>query len=132
MKILQIIPALKAGGTERGTIDLCLDLKLKGFTPWVISNGGPLVRELERAGVEHLSWPVHQKNPFTIFWLACRLARLIKREKIDLVHARSRVPAWITYFAKRLVPFKWVTTCHGYYSQNWGSHVMGWGDRVIV
>src|SRR3989338_5737254 len=132
MKILQIIPALKSGGTERGTIDLCLDLKTKGFTPYVISNGGALVKELEKAHIPHMAWPVHKKNPFTILWTTLRLAQFIKKEKIDIVHARSRVPAWMTYFANMLVPFKWVTTCHGYYSLNFGSAVMGWADRVIV
>ncbi len=132
MKIIQILPQLKEGGVERGTLDLCFYLKNQGHEVWVISHGGPLVRTLEEKGISHLSWPVHKKNPLTIFRMSQRLRHLIQKEKIDIVHARSRVPAWITYFACHKIKTKWVTTCHGYYRAHFGSRAMGWADKIIV
>lgn len=131
MNILQILPSLKEGGVETGTLDICKYLKERGHSVAVISNGGPLVSELDRYGISHFSWPVHQKNPFTIFQMSRKLIRFIRQHHIDIVHARSRVPGWITYLACFFTKTKWVTTCHGYYRSHWGSRVMGWADRVI-
>src|SRR3989338_5940246 len=99
MKIIQILPELKEGGVERGTLDLCLYLQSQGHHVIVISNGGPLVQKLLENKIHHLSWPVHKKNPLTIFRMSQKLRHLIRTEAIDIIHARSRVPAWITYLA---------------------------------
>ena len=132
MHIVQILPALKEGGVETGTIDLCLYLKKQGHTVTVISNGGPLVQKLKDEGITHLSWPVHKKNPWTIYQLSRKLIRFIQNNSIELIHARSRVPGWITYLACRKTKTKWVTTCHGYYQKHLGSRVMSWADKIIV
>ena len=132
MRIIQILPQLKEGGVERGTLDLCFYLQSQGHNVCVISQGGPLVQKLQEKGISHLSWPVHKKNPLTIFRMSQRLRHLIQNEKTELVHARSRVPAWITYLACRKTKTKWVTTCHGYYRTHFASRVMGWADKVIV
>lgn len=132
MKIIQMLPALKEGGVETGTIDLSLSLKSRGHEVIVISNGGPLVSLLDQNGIRHLKWPVHKKNIWTIYRMRQRLTRYIRENSADIIHARSRVPAWITYLATLKTKTRWVTTCHGYYQTHFGSRVMGWADSVIV
>jgi ADP-heptose:LPS heptosyltransferase/glycosyltransferase involved in cell wall biosynthesis len=131
MNVLQIVPEMKMGGVETGTLDLSRALVLAGHQAWVISAGGPLVQELEKSGVRHVLLPVEQKNPLQIWSLAKKVRRIILSEKIDIVHARSRVPAWIAFLAVRKTPARFLTTAHGYYRPHWGSQVMGWGERVI-
>jgi lipopolysaccharide heptosyltransferase II len=98
----------------------------------VVSHGGELVAELESLGARHYQLPVHKKSIFTILKMSRLLAEIIKKEKIDIVHARSRVPAWIAYFATRKTRTIFITTCHGYYKKHPFSYVMGWAKRVIV
>jgi lipopolysaccharide heptosyltransferase II len=132
MNILQILPELNVGGVETGTLDLAKYLVRSGHKAVVVSNGGELVRELESYGAIHYKLPVHKKSVFMILKMIPRLAEIIKKEKIDIVHARSRVPAWIAYFACRRSNVVFITTCHGYYQKHIFSEVMGWAKRVIV
>ncbi|MBI4115565.1 MAG: glycosyltransferase [Candidatus Omnitrophica bacterium] len=131
MKVLQILPALELGGVERGTVDLARALKARGEGAVVISSGGALVQELEKEGIAHYTLPVDRKSIFSLA-LIPKIVEIIEKERIDIVHARSRVPAWIAWFACRRTKVPFVTTCHGYYSQHLLSRVMGWGKRVIV
>ncbi len=132
MKILQILPELNTGGVERGTVDLGRELLHRNHQALVVSNGGSLVAELESAGVRHIRLPVHRKSLFSVLWCVPRLARILRQEKVDIVHARSRVPGLIGFLACRRTGTKFVTTCHGYYSKNFFSRIMGWGEKVIV
>ncbi len=132
MKILQILPEMNVGGVERGTLDLAKYISAHGHHSIVVSNGGSLVPSLEASGTRHYTLPVHEKNLWTMIESMKSLEKIIRDEKVDIVHARSRVPAWIAFFACRRTGVDFVTTCHGYYSQNIFSHVMGWGKRVIV
>jgi lipopolysaccharide heptosyltransferase II len=132
MNILQILPELNVGGVETGTLDLARHLIRLGHKTVVVSNGGVLVKELESYGAIHYQLPVHKKSIPTMFKMVRRLAEIIKEEKIEVVHARSRVPAWIAYFATRKTNTVFVTTCHGYYKRHPFSYVMGWAKRVIV
>ncbi|OQA57836.1 MAG: ADP-heptose--LPS heptosyltransferase 2 [Candidatus Omnitrophica bacterium ADurb.Bin277] len=131
MKILQLLPALEIGGVERGVVDLARALKKQGYETVVVSSGGSLVAELQRMGVPHYGLPVHQKS-LTALFLVDQLVKIIERERVDIVHARSRVPGWIGWLAARKAGVPFVTTCHGHYSLHLLSHVMGWGKRVIV
>ncbi len=131
MKVLQILPSLEVGGVERGVLDLARAMKKEGHDCVVISSGGELVQELQKMGVSHHTLPVHQKSFFSLF-LVPKIADIIRRERIDIIHARSRVPAWLAWFAARQTGKPFVTTCHGYYSKHFLSRVMGWGKRVIV
>jgi len=131
MKILHIVPALEAGGVETGTVDLALSLKRLGQTVVVVSNGGKLVRDLENNSILHIKLPVHQKSPLALM-LVLQIASLIKAEGIDIVHASSRVPAWIGFLACKLRGVPFVTSCHGFYSGGFFSYVMGWGKLVMV
>ncbi|OGX33496.1 MAG: lipopolysaccharide heptosyltransferase II [Omnitrophica WOR_2 bacterium RIFCSPHIGHO2_01_FULL_48_9] len=98
----------------------------------MVSHGGSLVEELERSGSKHYVLPVHEKSLWTVLQSIRALRQIIQKEKIDIVHARSRIPAWIAYFACRQTAATLVTTCHGYYSGHWISRVMGWPKLVIV
>ena len=132
MKILQIIPELNVGGVETGTVDLSKYLIRKGHKAIVVSNGGQLVPKLESVGAKHFVLPVHEKNPWTMVRMVKALREIILKEKVDIVHARSRVPAWIAFFACRKTNASFITTCHGYYQSRWFSQVMGWSKLVIV
>jgi lipopolysaccharide heptosyltransferase II len=131
MKSLQLLPSLQVGGVERGVIDLVRTLKKRGHSAVVISSGGELVSELNKMEIPHYTLPVHQKSPFSLS-LVSKIAEVIEREHIDVVHARSRVPAWLGWLAARRTGRPFVTTCHGYYSRHFLSQIMGWGKRVIV
>lgn len=132
MNVLQILPELKSGGVERGTVDLAKFLKEKGHKAVVVSAGGPLVGDLTAAGVVHYTLPVHKKSPFAIFRSVNALVKIVKREQIDILHARSRVPALVAYWVSRKTHVPFITTCHGFYSKHPLSAVMGWGKFVIV
>ncbi len=132
MNILQILPELESGGVERGTLDLADALNKRGYKSVVVSAGGRLVKDLEATSTVHYTMPVHRKSLFSIICCVGKLRRIIEKENIDIVHARSRVPAWIAFFATLSSRAKLVTTCHGYYSRHFFSRVMGWGKRVIV
>ena len=132
MNILQILPELNVGGVETGTLDLAKFLVELGDKAVVVSGGGELVRELESFGATHYQLPVHKKSLFTMARMVPKLVEIIQKEQIDIVHARSRVPAWIAYFACRQTAKVFITTCHGYYKQHPFSYVMGWSKRVIA
>ena len=132
MKILQILPELNVGGVETGTLDLSKYLVRLGHKSVVVSAGGCLVKELEAQGAKHYTLAVNNKSIISMFKLIPELAQIIKKEEIDIVHARSRVPAWIAYFACRRTKAVFITTCHGYYKKHPFSLVMGWAKRVIV
>ena len=131
MNILQILPELNVGGVETGTLDLAKHLVKLGHKAVVVSNGGTLVKELESFGAIHYQLPVHKKSIITFFSMIARLAEIIKKEEIDIVHARSRMPAWVAFFAARRTNRMFITTCHGYYKKHPFSYVMGWAKRVI-
>ena len=132
MNILQILPELNVGGVETGTLDLAKYLVRLGHKAVVVSAGGELVKQLETLGAVHYQLPVHKKSILAIVKNIPKLAQIIRKEKIDIVHARSRVPAWVAYFACRLTNTVFITTCHGYYTKHPFSYVMGWAKRVIV
>ena len=92
--VLQVLPALEAGGVERGTVQIAGGIVRAGGRARVASSGGPMVHEVERAGGEHVVLPLAAKNPARIWANAKRLVALVESEKVDLVHARSRAPAW--------------------------------------
>ncbi|MCM8800064.1 MAG: glycosyltransferase, partial [Candidatus Omnitrophica bacterium] len=99
MNIMQILPELNLGGVETGTLDLSKYLISRGHKVVVVSNGGRLLEDLESYGVIHYRLPVHKKSLFSIIRLIPELVKIIKKENIEIVHARSRIPAWIAYFA---------------------------------
>ena len=133
--VLQVLPDLNSGGVERGTLEVSKYLVNMGFRSMVISNGGRMVEDLERDKGEHYKVGVGKKNLFIIFSFF-KLINFIKTNKIDIIHARSRLPAWVCYLALRLIKKNvrpiFITTVHGPYSANYYSSIMTKGDRVIV
>ncbi len=136
-RILQVLPELASGGVERGTIEVAGALTDAGWTPVVASAGGPMVYDLQRIGCEHITLPLASKNPLVMRKNAERLRRVIREQGIDLVHARSRAPAWSAYWACKAEGIPFVTTFHGTYSHASGlkrkyNSVMAKGDVVIA
>jgi glycosyltransferase involved in cell wall biosynthesis len=131
MRILQMVPELEAGGVETGTIDLARALKKKGHAVIVVSNGGKLVEALESNNIPHIKLPIHRKSLKSLL-LVPKIERLIRSQYIDIVHASSRVPAWIGYLACKKTKTPFITSCHGFYSRHPFSSVMGRGKLVMV
>jgi glycosyltransferase involved in cell wall biosynthesis len=135
--VLQIIPSLISGGAERGTVDLAGALTAAGWTAYVASAGGPMEHELTRVGARHLKLPLASKNPLVMRRNAAALVEIIRRHKIDIVHARSRAPAWSAWSAARAARRRFVTTFHNAYDidlplKRWYNSVMARGERVIA
>ncbi len=132
MHILQLLPTLDVGGVERGVIDLSKGLLRRGHRVTIISAGGALVESLTRLGAVHVTLPIHRKSPWSIWKTIPPVCRAIEETGIDVIHARSRVPAWIGYWASRRIRKPFVTTCHGFYAPHSASSVMTWGRIVVV
>ena len=113
--ILQVIPALDAGGAERTTIDVAAALVQNGFAALVASNGGRLENELAQSGGELIRMNAASKSPATIVSNARALRDLVRARGIKLIHARSRAPAWSAMLAARWSHVPFVTTYHGFY-----------------
>lgn len=113
--IMQILPALKSGGVERGTVDIAKALKKEGFDPIVVSSGGLLVYQLKEAGIRHLELSVDSKNPLKILLNRSKLKKIIQENKVDVVHVRSRAPMWSAYPVCKKLGVKLVSTVHGTY-----------------
>jgi len=135
--VLQILPALVAGGVERGTVDVAAALAAAGWRSLVASAGGPMTRELERAGATHFTLPLASKNPFVMHANVGRLAALIRANEVDIVHARSRAPAWSARAAAQNADVHFLTTFHNAYGgKSWLKRrynaVMAGGELVIA
>jgi len=135
--ILQVLPNLVTGGAERGCVDMAIAIGEAGGIPLVASEGGPMVRELDRAGVRHITLPLATKNPWKIYNNAESLERIIEQYDVDIVHARSRAPAWSAWMAARRTGVPFMTTFHAPYNfsnrlKRLYNSVMVRGDRVIA
>ena len=135
--ILQLVPALETGGAERTTVDVARAIVAAGGHALVASRGGRMVAELEAAGARHVEMAVHSKNPVVMALNVERLTRLIAREKIGLVHARSRAPAWSALAAAHRAGIPFVTTYHSRVHERprlkvFYNSVMTRGDAVIA
>lgn len=131
MRVVQLLPALNEGGVERGTVELSREFTARGVESIVISSGGKLVPQIEQDGGRHITLDVRSKNPLTLPFRALQLRRVLRELQPSIVHARSRIPAWLCVLANRSLRFPFVTTVHGLNSVNPYSRVMTSGDRVI-
>ncbi|HRK98265.1 MAG TPA: glycosyltransferase family 4 protein [Alphaproteobacteria bacterium] len=112
LTVMQVLPNLGAGGAEQTTVDVTAALIAAGHRAVVVSNGGSRVIEIQRAGGIHIEMPVHSKSPFTMWLNTQRLRLLIRKYNVDIVHARSRAPAWSCFWACQKSSAKFMTTCH--------------------
>ncbi|HAJ94199.1 MAG TPA: glycosyltransferase, partial [Synergistaceae bacterium] len=119
MRIIQILPELDIGGVERHVIDLSNDLAERGHDVMVISNGGRMQDQLS-GKVLHRDLPVHKKNPVTAWRCSKIISSWIRQEGWELIHAHSRVPAWIAWRASSKTKIPWIYTAHACYSLNYG------------
>lgn len=135
--LCQILPALETGGVERGTVDMAVAAAEAGFHSIVISSGGPMVRELARGGAAHIQLPVDSKNPLVMRRNIERIAAALQAHQVDIIHARSRAPAWSARAAARQTGTHFMTTFHGTYNLGFPGKkaynaIMTKGERVIA
>ncbi|WP_129137162.1 glycosyltransferase [Luteimonas sp. YGD11-2] len=134
LTVVQLLPALNAGGVERSTLEIARALVAAGHRAVVVSAGGRLVPALEASGAEHITLDIGRKSLLTLRH-ARGLRRLFADLRPDIVHARSRLPAWLGWRALQAMPVaaraRFVTTVHGLNSPSRYSAVMTRGERVI-
>jgi glycosyltransferase involved in cell wall biosynthesis len=135
--VLQVLPRLIVGGAERGAVDIAAAIQRAGGVAIVASEGGPMVHELERIKAKHIKLPLAPKRLLTVWRNSRRLARVIEEHQVDIIHARSRAPAWSALRAARKMGIPFVTTYHDTYSAKSSlktryNSVMAKGDRVIA
>ncbi|MEC7727394.1 MAG: glycosyltransferase family 4 protein [Pseudomonadota bacterium] len=135
MRILQALPALYSGGVERGTVEFAADLVKRGHESFVVSKGGPMAEQLRGQGSKHIFMPIHRKNPAS-FGQILPMRKLLLELKPDIVHVRSRMPAWIIFLALKSIPKRErpavVSTFHGMYSVTPYSAIMTRADHIIA
>ena len=135
MKVLQVLPSMEGGGVERGTLEIASALVEAGHNSYVLSSGGRLVSELEKAGTTHVTWNIGNKTPFNLLQVK-KLRKWLASQHFDIIHVRSRMPAWVVWLAwKKMNPItrpRFVSTVHGLHSVNRYSAVMTYGERVIA
>ncbi len=135
--ILQVLPELRSGGVERGTVEIARAIVQAGGKSLVASKGGSMVTQLQKVGAIHITMPLASKNPVIMWINSLRLANIIRQHKVDIIHARSRAPAWSAWLAAKKTGCRFVTTFHGTYGiqnewkQKYNS-IMTRGDRVIA
>lgn len=138
LTVLQVIPRLISGGAERSAVDIAEALIKNGHRAIVISEGGRLVDELARMGATHIKMPVSSKSPWRIYRNIAQIGKVITDYNVDIIHSRSRAPAWSAYYAAKRSErdVKVVTTYHGLYGETnrfkkLYNKVMVRGDAVI-
>ncbi len=135
--VLQVLPHLNSGGLVSGAVEISKALQKAGMNSFVASEGGRREREITREGAKVIKLSLESKNPLTIILNSYKLSKIIKKYKINIIHARSRAPAWSAYFAAKKMGIPFVTTFHGTYTiknifKNKYNSVMVRGDRVIA
>jgi glycosyltransferase involved in cell wall biosynthesis len=128
---MQIIPELNEGGVERGVVELNREFVKKGIESFVISFGGKLQNQINLDGGNFIRFDVCSKNIFTAFLRINGLKKILRELKPDIVHVRSRVPAWLVYFVNKSLNIKIVSTVHGFNSVGFYSSIMQKADAVI-
>ncbi len=132
-KILLALMGLEIGGAETHVVELAKGLKQRGFDIIVASNGGIYVNELVNNGIKHYKVPLHNKIPYNVIKSYSLLKKIIIHEKIELVHAHARIPAFICNILQKQLGFPYVTTAHWVFSTRWGlKYITNWGQRTIA
>lgn len=135
LTVVQILPALEGGGVERGVLEVAEALVKAGHRSLVISAGGRMVDELTRNGSEHFTCNLGSKSPLTLRHIPW-LRRFLNEQKVDLIDAHSRMPAWISLMTWKTMPKAtrpaFLTSMHGLHSVGFYSSVMCRGERVIA
>jgi len=130
LKVLQVIPKLGYGGAETGCYDLAHYLHEQNCKSYIVTSGGPLIKYIDKKKVKLIRLPVQSKNPILIFFNTIILVMIIYLLRINIVHARSRAPAWSCLIATKITRVKFVTTFHGTY--NFNSNIKKFYNSVMV
>ena len=130
LKVLQVIPRLGYGGAETGCYDIAHYLPEYNCESFIVTSGGDLIKYVDKKKVKLIKLPVHSKNPILIFFNAIALLIIILFHNIQIVHARSRAPAWSCLLATKITGRKFVTTFHGTY--NFKSKIKKFYNSVMV
>ena len=136
--VLQVLPEMSHGGVEMGTVEIASGMVEQGIENYVASAGGRMVYDLQKLKVKHFELPLKTKNIFKMWWNAKKLAKIIKENNINIVHARSRAPAWSAYWAAKKTGAVFLTTYHGTYGlgplkiKKFYNRVMTYGKLVIA
>jgi len=118
LKVLQVIPRLGYGGAEIGCYDLAHYLKEQKSSSFIATSGGELLKYIDKKKVKLFRLPVHSKNPLLILINIFILTFIVLFYKINILHVRSRAPAWSCYYVSKITRCKLVTTFHGTYNFN--------------
>ena len=118
LSVLQVIPKLNISGAEQGCIDIANYLTNNNHNSLIITSSGSRIDEVSKNGTRVIIMPVHSKNPIIIIINIFRIQKIIKSNNIDIIHVRSRAPAWTTYFIKKFNKIKLISTFHGTYNFN--------------
>ena len=135
--IIQIIPNMEIGGAEKTVLEIGAYLKNTHYEPIVLTSGGGMIEKLKEKKIKVLTRKIDQKNPYTIFTNIEKFKNIFLENKISLVHARSRAPAWSAYYASKKLNIPFITTWHGhaenssYFKKKYNS-IMLKGNAVIA
>lgn len=137
LSILQLVPALNTGGVEKCVVEISQALVKNNFISYIASAGGSLLKYIILQGAKHYLLPFDRKNPISFFICRRGLKKILLSEHIDLIHAKSRFPAWIGYYIARQRGLPFITTFHGVYNfrssfKKYYNSIMTRGERVIA
>ena len=130
LKVLQVIPKLGYGGAETGCFDIAHYLFENNCSSFLITNGGPLTKFINKKKVKYIRLPVNSKNPIIMLLNTILISVIIIFYNIDIIHARSRAPAWSCFLASKITRKKFVTTFHGTY--NFKSKIKKFYNSVML
>ena len=128
--VLQVIPTLNISGAEQGCFDVANFLINNKLKSHIATSAGYRIEQLENSGILINKLPVHSKNPFIMLINAFRLLKIIKKNEINIIHARSRAPAWSCYLAAKLANIKFITTFHGTY--NFSNRIKKFYNSIMI
>lgn len=134
-RILMALMGLEIGGAETHVVELSKELKKQGYDIIVASNGGVYEKELEAVGIRHYRVPLNQRNIFKMIRSYFILKRIIKKEKVDIVHSHARIPSFVCGILKKRMPkdFTFVTSAHWVFYTGMGlKYLTDWGQKVIA
>lgn len=133
MKIILMVPEMDVGGVEQGAFDLACGFRKAGLEPIVVSGPGNYIPLLKEKKIKWYNLPTSKKNPWNFIYSFLKLKEILQKEKPDILHCRSRFPAWIGYYASKSFPeVHFVTSIHGFYKKRYYSRILARGERVIV
>lgn len=133
LNVLLSLMQLDIGGAETHVVELAKELKRKGLNPIIASNGGAYEKEIEEAGIKHYCVPLQNKNPKNMIKSVRLLKRIIKDEKIDIVHSHARIPSFILGLLQKKMKFPFVTTAHWVFTTKWGlKYITNWGEKSVA